>query len=140
MVPLPIGYLRLPTGEIVVDPDEQVQSVVRLVFDLFDEPATINAVLSFLVTHGIQMGIRAREGPERGELVWRRPCRAGVQNMLRHPAYAGIYVYGRSRLDPRRRRAGRPFTGRGRQYREDWLVYLPGVLCEDVWVPLWAVA
>ncbi len=128
VVPLPVGYLRSTTGEIILDPDEQVQSVVRLVFDLFDELATINAVLSFLVDHGIQMGIRAREGPERGELVWRRPSRVGVQNMLRHPAYAGIYVYGRSRLDPRRRRPGRPFTGRVRQSREDWLVYLPGVL------------
>ncbi|MBO0514803.1 recombinase family protein [Streptomyces beijiangensis] len=127
-VPLPVGYLRRPDGQIVLDPDEQVQAVVRLVFDLFDELATINAVLSFLVDHGIQMGIRAREGPERGELVWRRPSRVGVQNMIRHPAYAGIYVYGRSRLDPRRRRAGRPFTGRVRRAREDWLVYLPGVL------------
>ncbi|MEU7688305.1 recombinase family protein [Streptomyces spectabilis] len=128
VVPLPAGYLRLPTGEIVRDPDEQVQAVVHLVFDLFDELATINAVLSFLVEHGIQMGIRMREGPERGQLVWRRPSRVGVQNMLRHPAYAGVYVYGRSRLDPRRRQTGRPFTGRVRRPREDWLVYLPGIL------------
>src|SRR5262249_41533644 len=88
-VPLPVGYGRLPDGEVVFDPDEQVQAVVRLVFDLFDELATINAVLRFLVDHGIQMGIRVREGPERGELVWRRPSRIAVQNMLRHPAYAG---------------------------------------------------
>ncbi|MFI6475307.1 recombinase family protein [Streptomyces sp. NPDC050516] len=93
--------------------------VVRLVFDLFDELATINAVLSFLVEHGIQIGIRVREGPERGELVWRRPNRVSLQNMLRHPAYAGIYVYGRSRLDPRRRKPGRPFTGRVCQPRDE---------------------
>ncbi|MER5916605.1 recombinase family protein [Streptomyces sp. NPDC001982] len=128
VVPLPIGYLRSPTGETVLDPDEQVQAVVRLVFDLFDELATVNAVLRFLVDHGIQVGIRVREGPERGTLVWRRPSRVVIQNMLRHPAYAGVYVYGRSRTDPRRRRAGRPCTGRVRQPREDWLVYLPGVL------------
>ncbi|MBB5109655.1 recombinase family protein [Streptomyces spectabilis] len=128
VVPLPVGYLRRSTGEIVLDPDEQVQSVVRLIFDLFDELATINAVLSFLIEHGIQIGIRAREGPERGELVWRRPNRVALQNMLRHPAYAGIYVYGRSRLDPRRRTPGRPFTGRVRQSRDEWLVCLAGIL------------
>ncbi|PZG85198.1 recombinase family protein, partial [Streptomyces sp. NTH33] len=127
-MPLPVGYLRLPDGEVVFDPDEQVQAVVRLVFDLFDELATVNAVLRFLVDHGIQMGIRVRAGPERGRLVWRRPSRIVIQNMLRHPAYAGVYVYGRSRTDPRRRRPGRPFTGRVRTPREDWLVYLPGVL------------
>ncbi|WP_425824812.1 recombinase family protein [Streptomyces fractus] len=64
----------------------------------------------------------------RGELQWLRPSRAVLQNMLRHPIYAGVYVYGRSRTDPRRRREGRPFTGRVRRPREDWLVYLPDTL------------
>ena len=127
-VPLPVGYLRLADGQVVKDPDEQVQTVVRLVFDLFNELGLINGVLRFLVDHGIQMGIRAREGPEKGLLVWRRPSRIVIQNMLRHPAYAGIYVYGRSRTDPRRRVPGRPSTGRVRKPREDWLVYLPAVL------------
>ncbi|MFJ8828233.1 recombinase family protein [Streptomyces sp. NPDC102467] len=127
-MPLPVGYLRLADGQIVKDPDEQVQAVVCLVFDLFDELALINGVLRFLVQHGIQFGIRAREGPEKGQLVWRRPSRIMIQNMLRHPAYAGIYVYGRSRTDPRRRVPGRPFAGRVRKPRETWYVYLPGVL------------
>jgi hypothetical protein len=39
-----------------------------------------------------------------------------------------VFVYGRSRTDPRRRLAGRPFTGRIRRPRVEWLVYLPGVL------------
>ncbi len=60
---------------------------------------------------------------------WRaRPSRVGVQNILRNPAYAGIYAYGRSRVDPRRRQAGRPFTGRVRTARGDWIVFLPGLL------------
>src|SRR5439155_1497928 len=57
-----------------------------------------------------------------------RPSRAGVGNMLRNPAYAGIYAYGRSTLDPRRRQPGRPCTGRVRLGRDAWLVFLPGVL------------
>jgi hypothetical protein len=64
----------------------------------------------------------------RGELAWRRPSRAGLTNMLRNPAYAGIYAYGRSTLDPRRRQPGRPCTGRVRLGRDDWLVFLPGAL------------
>src|SRR5947209_9025562 len=28
----PIGYIRVPTGEWAIDPDEQVQAVVRLIF------------------------------------------------------------------------------------------------------------
>jgi DNA invertase Pin-like site-specific DNA recombinase len=124
-VPLPIGYARRPSGEVVFDPDEQVQAVVRLVFDLFDRLGTVNAVLCYLADASAQIGVRLREGPERGQLQWRRPSRAGVQNMLRNPAYAGVYAYGRSRLDVRRRQPGRPCTGRVRQARENWMIYLP---------------
>jgi DNA invertase Pin-like site-specific DNA recombinase len=127
-VPLPSGFIRRPSGEVALDPDEQVQAVVRLIFELFNRLGTVNAVLCFLAGNHIQIGIRAREGPERGELQWRRPSRVGVQNILRNPAYAGIYAYGRSRVDPRRRQAGRPFTGRVRTVREDWIVFLPGLL------------
>jgi len=127
-VPLPAGLVRRPSGEVVLDPDEQVRSVVRLVFDLFDRLGTVGAVLGFLAGSRIQLGVRLREGPECGELAWRRPSRAGVGNMLRNPAYAGIYAYGRSTLDPRRRQPGRPCTGRVRVGRDQWLVYLPGVL------------
>ncbi len=127
-VPLPAGFVRRPSGEVALDPDEQARAVVRLVFDLFERLGTVNAVLCFLADNRIQLGVRLREGPERGELQWRRPSRAGLQNMLRNPAYAGIYAYGRSTIDPRRRQAGRPFTGRVRTEREDWIVFLPGLL------------
>jgi DNA invertase Pin-like site-specific DNA recombinase len=127
-VPLPGGFARRPSGEVVLDPDEQVRAVVRLVFDLFEQLGTIGAVLGFLADNRIQLGGRLREGPERGELAWRRPSRVTVANMLRNPAYAGIYAYGRSTLDPRRRQLGRPCTGRVRLGRDDWLVFLPGVL------------
>src|SRR6516162_8212047 len=127
-VPLPSGLVRRPSGEVVLDPDEQVRAVVRLVFDLFERLGTIGAVLGFLAGNHIQLGIRLREGPECGELAWHRPSRVTVANMLRNPAYAGIYAYGRSTLDPRRRQPGRPCTGRVRVGRDGWLVFLPGVL------------
>src|SRR5262249_31626762 len=125
---LPAGLVRRPSGEAVLDPDEQVRAVVRLVFGLFERLGTVGAVLGFLADNRIQLGIRLREGPGRGELAWRRPSRVTVANMLRNPAYAGIYAYGRSTLDPRRRQPGRPCTGRVRVGRDGWLVYLPGVL------------
>jgi DNA invertase Pin-like site-specific DNA recombinase len=127
-VPLPSGFVRRPSGEVALDPDEQAQAVIRLVFGLFDRLGTVNGVLCFLADNHIQLGVRVREGPERGELQWRRPSRTMLQNILRNPAYAGIYAYGRSTTDPRRRQAGRPCTGRVRTAREDWIVFLPGLL------------
>ena len=34
---VPCGYVKLPSGEVVLDPDEQVRSTIELVFDKFDE-------------------------------------------------------------------------------------------------------
>src|SRR5919205_995823 len=32
----PAGYIKLPTGDFALDPDEQVQSIIRLLFDQFE--------------------------------------------------------------------------------------------------------
>ncbi len=90
-VPLPAGLVRRPSGEVVLDPDEQVRSVVRLVFDLFERLGTVGAVLGFLADNRIQLGVRLREGPRRGELAWRRPSRAGDGPAL----LAGLVACGR---------------------------------------------
>jgi len=126
-VPLPAGFVRRPSGEVVLDPDEQVRTVIALIFSLFDRIGTVGGVLAHLAGNRIQVGIRLREGPDQGELEWRRPSRAMIQNMLRNPAYAGIYAYGRSSGDPRRRQPGRPYGGRKRVERGQWLVFLPGI-------------
>jgi hypothetical protein len=47
-----------------------------------------------------------------------------LQNLLKHPIYAGAYAYGRRQIDPRRKRPGRPATGRVVAGSEDWLVFL----------------
>ena len=95
---LPAGYVRQPSGEVAFDTDEQVQAVVRLVLRLFEQLGTVHAVLRFLVEHQVQIGMRERSGPGKGEIVWRAPHQQGLVNMLRNPACAGIYAYGRSRL------------------------------------------
>jgi DNA invertase Pin-like site-specific DNA recombinase len=122
---LPIGYVRRPDGEVVLDPDEQARHVVRLVFDAFDRFGTLAAVLRYLADHDIQLPVRAHERAEKGELRWHRPTRATLQNMLHNPIYAGFYAYGRRRVDPRRKIPGRPATGLVVQDRDAWLVVIP---------------
>ncbi|SRR5579883_158324 len=41
----PMGYVARSSGEIVLDPDEQVQGVIRLVFRKFAELGTVHALL-----------------------------------------------------------------------------------------------
>jgi DNA invertase Pin-like site-specific DNA recombinase len=96
---LPRGYVRDRAGAIVLDSDEQVQAVVRLVFDTFERRHTINGVLSYLVAHDIQLPFRIRSGAAKGELEWRAPNRHTLSEMLQSPLYAGAYAYGRHRVD-----------------------------------------
>jgi hypothetical protein len=127
-VPLPIGYARRPSGEVILDPDEQAQHVVRLVFGVFRRLGTLNSVLRYLVAQEVQLPVRVHSGPAKGELEWRRPTRETLQNMLHNPAYAGYYAYGRRQVEPRRKIPGRPDTGRVVKDASEWLVLLPGRL------------
>ena len=108
----PIGYIRTAACEWVIDPDEQVQATVRLIFDEFDRQATLHGLLRYLVHHQIRIPVRPTYGPNRGELEWRRPNRATLLNLLHHPAYAGAYRFGHRPIDPRRKVPGRPNTGK----------------------------
>jgi DNA invertase Pin-like site-specific DNA recombinase len=120
-----IGYVRVPGG-LVFDPDEQAQSVVRLIFDQFDRQGSLHGLLRYLVHHSIRLPIRPHYGPNRGQLEWRRPNRETLQNLLHHPVYAGYYRHGHRPLDPRRKVPGRPGTGRTIHKPEDSLVLLEG--------------
>jgi hypothetical protein len=92
---VPTGYLKVTSDRIELDPDEQVRAVVQLIFDKYDELQSVHAVFRYLLAHDIRLGIRLATGPQRGQLEWRRPHLATLHTILRHPMYAGAYVYGR---------------------------------------------
>src|SRR3984957_18261372 len=75
---VPCGYLKLPTGEAVLDPDEQARSTVQLVFDKFDELGSFGRLYRYLVRNKIRLGMRVKRGSQRGQLEWRRPTLATV--------------------------------------------------------------
>jgi hypothetical protein len=122
---LPIGYVWDADGAIQFDPDEQVQAVVRLIFAQFEEVGTLGGLLRSLARDDIRLGVRVREGPGKGQLVWRRPHRATLQKLLKHPLYAGAYVYGRRQIDRRRHQPDHPQSGRVVMARSDWHALLP---------------
>ena len=103
---VPAGYVKLPTGEVTQDPDEQVRAVVALILDKFEELGSIYAVFHYLIRNNVRIGGRAHSGPRRGQVEWRRPSLPTLWQMLRHPIYAGAYAYGRRPLDPKRRGPG----------------------------------
>jgi DNA invertase Pin-like site-specific DNA recombinase len=119
---LPTGLERDDDGAVHFDPDTSVQARIRLVFRKFQELGSASKVLRYLVKHGLKLPRRHRAGLCAGELLWKEASISAVHSILKNPAYAGAFAYGRRRADPSRQVAGRRGTGRLRQPRERWLV------------------
>jgi DNA invertase Pin-like site-specific DNA recombinase len=116
------GYVKLPSGAVVMEPDEQARDVVKLVFEQFDALGTIYGLFRYLLRNGIRLGMRVQDGPRRGELIWRRPTLPTLTQMLHNPIYAGAYAYGRRPCDPRRTASGAMKTEQRRVPMSEWKV------------------
>lgn len=122
----PIGYIKDPsTGTFVLDPDEQVQSVVRLLFAQFERQGTVCGLLRWLVEQEIRIPVRPHQRAQRGQLQWRPPNRVTLQSLLHHPIYAGYYRFGHRTVDPRKKVPGKRQSGRTLRAPHDCPVLRP---------------
>lgn len=119
-LPLPVGLVYDPLDRVVLDPDAQVQSVVRTLFDVFKRTGSARAVVWHFRQERLRFPQRLRSGPRKGELAWRPLKHDRVLGVLHNPRYAGAFVYGR-----RGRRPG----PNGFVYRTlpkaEWTAWLP---------------
>src|SRR5689334_18990967 len=120
--PLPVGYLHDDQGATVIDPDEEVAAAVTDVFTAF--AATGSAYQVVAAFAGRRFPLRAYGGAWAGQLRWGKLTHARVLGVLKNPAYAGAYVFGRytSRrtLDP----DGTVHTTIAERPRPEWAVLI----------------
>lgn len=100
---LPAGLSHVPGGGIVLNPDEEVQARIRLVFERFIALGTAKAVVRHLRQADLAIPVRPIRGPAPHETMWREASDARVRSILKNPSYAGAYVYGRRCAAPERR-------------------------------------
>jgi len=105
-IPLPAGLTQTPGGDIMLNPDAEVQSRIRLVFETFAGLGTARAVVRYLRKADLALPVRPLRGPAPHAVVWREANDARVRTILKNPAYAGAYVYGRRCAAPERRGPG----------------------------------
>jgi len=105
-LPLPAGLVEERGGGVALNPDEEVQARLRLVFDSFRAHPSAKAVMRELQRHGLTLPVRPLHGPAPHAVVWVTPSSTRILQVLHNPAYAGAYVYGRRRQDPTRRQPG----------------------------------
>jgi len=94
---LPIGLVRDELGRVVKRPDQEVQGRLELVFTTFLQVRAASRVVQFFNGRDLLLPRRDRFG----DLVWRRPTISAILSILKNPAYAGAFVYGRTRSVPR---------------------------------------
>jgi DNA invertase Pin-like site-specific DNA recombinase len=119
---LPIGYLYDADGQVIIDPDQEVQAAISDLFRAFVQTGSAYGVVG--VFAGRRFPKRAWGGPGAGELRWGPLTHSRVIGVLRNPCYAGAYVSGRVRS----RRAVRPdgtiTTKTVRLPRSEWAVVI----------------
>jgi DNA invertase Pin-like site-specific DNA recombinase len=122
-LPLPAGLAYDRTGATILNPDEEVQARLDLVFAKFRELQSARGVMRYLRRNGLPLPVRPVLGPSPHDVVWREADSARVRNILQNPAYAGAYVYGRRQKDASRCRPG-SVTGIVKVAIADWAVCL----------------
>jgi len=116
---LPVGLVRDEAGLVRFDPNQEVQHRIALVFEQFLQRRSAAQVLRFF--HRQQLELPRRSPP--GEVVWKPPTIAAILSILQNPAYAGAFVYGRTRA-MRPSGSCQPAVQR-RVAMEEWKVRVP---------------
>ena len=90
---LPVGLMRDAGGQVLKHPNREVQERLSLVFELFETRKSAARVVRALKEQELDLPRRSQFG----DVIWRAPNQAGVCAILKNPAYAGAFVYGRTR-------------------------------------------
>jgi len=124
---LPTGYVRNEADEVTFDPDQSVTSRIGLVFSKFEQLGSGSQVLRYLVEHKLKLPRRQTSGLYAHDVLWKLPTLSAIHSILKNPAYAGAFAYGRRQGVPSRQVPGRPSAGRLRQEQGDWLALVKDV-------------
>jgi DNA invertase Pin-like site-specific DNA recombinase len=124
---LPTGLLRTSDGGVVIDPHRGVEERLRLVFQKFLELGSGQKVLQFFVRNNLKLPRRQTSGLYAGEVLWKEPTLSALHSILKNPAYAGAFAYGRRQADATKQIPGRRSTGRVRRPQEEWLALVKDV-------------
>ncbi len=94
-VPLPIGFIYNEVGQVIKDPNLEVQNAVMLFFEAFRICGSAFKMLSYYSKNGYKIPNNPQHGFSSKEIIWVDLSSARAINMLHNPAYAGIYSYGK---------------------------------------------
>jgi DNA invertase Pin-like site-specific DNA recombinase len=113
---LPVGLVPDATGNVVLDPDVQVQAAVRTLFETFRRTGSATGTVRSFREQGLLFPRRLSSGPHQGELAWGPLLHYRALRAIKNPRYAGAFVYGRTQAH----RTARGTELRSALPREQW--------------------
>jgi DNA invertase Pin-like site-specific DNA recombinase len=118
---LPTGLVRNGQGKGLKIPNQEAQARLSLVCETFLPCRSASKVVDIFNRHDLLLPRRDRFGA----VLWKAPRVASVLSILKHPAYAGAFTYGRTRTVRREATQRRPSLTRLPQ--EQWRICIPNV-------------
>jgi DNA invertase Pin-like site-specific DNA recombinase len=137
---LPVGLVWGENdGQIRFHPDEAVTGVIVAVFERFAVCGSVRATWLWLREQGLRWPLQTagylRGGPS--EITWVAPTYHAVHTTLTHPAYAGAYVFGRTRQHRYLGKDGQMRVRQRRLPKDEWEVLVtehhPGFIDWDTY-------
>jgi DNA invertase Pin-like site-specific DNA recombinase len=89
----PVGLIRDPLERVFKHPDIEVQGRITLIFETFLRVRSATQVVRSFNENSLLIPRK----DDLGDIVWRTPTVPAICSTLENPAYAGAFVYGRTR-------------------------------------------
>lgn len=120
---LPVGLDYDPDGRVVLSPDEAVKEAVAVVYTRFDELLSARQVLLSLRADGLLL---PRRSAGSSRIRWAEATYPAVHDFLTNPAYAGAFVFGRTKLRRHVDTHGKIVASTHELPIEEWEICIPG--------------
>ncbi len=92
---LPVGLVYDANDNVILDPDQQVQASLHLVFETFSRTGTAHRTAKHFRDNGLLFPRKIISGPDKGKVTWGPVTVKRILHVLHNPRYAGAYTYGR---------------------------------------------
>jgi DNA invertase Pin-like site-specific DNA recombinase len=120
---LPPGYICRHAKLCEKHPDRRVQRAIEKVLQDFERFPSVRQLYLHLEAEGFQLPVVSK-GHDWRDVQWVTPSYGQILALVRHPAYAGIYVRGRRQVFVTLDEQGHKQTKVRRVPREEWEVFL----------------
>ncbi len=93
---LPIGFVYSPSGQVELEPDEQVRQSLDLFFSTFRRLESGIEVVRYFNKNGLKFPRYVQGGPDKGKIEWGLLNIYRARDILKNPRYAGAFFYGKT--------------------------------------------